>query len=219
MTARRLIRSLGLALLPLATSGCLTAAALHLAAEEREIARLRVFDPAEHAWALAPGAPATGHVRIVAPRLKAPPAGHGAPVASGETETLTCAGHRVRLIPDTPHMRWQVEWTGRLKVQDRGYWTDGFGIPADAWTWPAESAAYIRETRCAADGTFAFDNVPDGPWLVMAEVNPPAFHASTVTADWIVKPVVASSDGGHVSIVVELGSASWLSQFEPPQRH
>ncbi len=216
MIARRLGRALSLAALPLLTSGCLTAAALHLAAEERENARLRIFDPAQHAWALTPGARVSGHVRIVAPRLKAPPAGYGAPVASGETETLTCAGHRVRLIPDTPHMRWRAERTGRLQVRDRGYWTDGFGIPADAWDWPAESATFVRETRCAADGTFAFDSVPDGPWLVMAEVDPPAFHASTVTADWVLKPVVVAAPA---RIAVELGSTSWLSQFEPPERH
>ena len=208
-------RAFALALLSLPLSGCLTAPALHLAAEERETARLRVFDPAEHAWAKAPGGPVSGHVRLFAQRLKAPAAGYGAPVASAETEVLTCAGHRVRLIPDTPHMRWRVEWTGRLKVEGRGYWSDGFSIPADAWTWPAESAAWVRETRCAADGTFAFADAPDGPYLVMAEVDPPAWYASTVTADWVVKPVTVS---GSAPIAVELGSTSWLSQFEPPQR-
>lgn len=217
MTVRRLaVRLAALAVLSLLTSGCLTAAALHLAQEERENARLRVFDPAEHAWALARGGPVTGRVLIITPALRPPPAGYGPPVPTARTETLTCAGLRVRLIPDSEHMRWQVEWTSRLKVERGGYWTDGFGIPADAWDWPAESAAFVRETRCGADGTFAFDNVPDGPWLVMAEINPPEYYASTVRADWVVKPVTVR---GGAPLNVDLGSDSWVSQLEPPQRH
>lgn len=217
MTARRLaVRLAALAVLPLLTSGCLTAAALHLAQEERENARLRVFDPAAHLWAQSPGQPVTGRVRIIAPRLSAPRGGYGPPVPTARTETLTCAGLRVRLIPDSEHMRWQVERTGRLQVERGGYWRDGFGIPGDAWDWPTGSAAFVRETRCGSDGTFAFDSVSDGPWLVMAEVSPPEYYASTVRADWVVKPVAVR---GSAPLNVDIGSDSWVSQFEPPQRH
>ena len=188
-------RAFALALLSLPLSGCLTAAALHLAAEERETARLRVFDPAEHAWAQAPGGPVSGHVRRDGgPDLRRPSRPpdprHAAHALAGRMDRPAEGRGARLLVRRLRHPRRRLDLACRVRRLG----------PRD----PLRRRRYLRLRRCPRR-TVSGD----------AEVDPPAWYASTITADWVVKPVTVS---GSAPIAVELGSTSWLSQFEPPQR-
>ena len=185
-------------------SGCMTAAALYVAQEEKEMERLSQPAPSDYAWAAAPGVAVSGVVRLPTAQTQPFPGG----VRNGPREILTCASHRVRLIPDTPHLRYVLEREFDLRVEGGGYWRNGF--VNEGWDWPAESAAAIRETTCDADGAFALDNIPDGDWLVMAEIDPPSYDAGITDTDTVLKAVTVQSQGRPVRLDVQLGGNDYL---------
>ena len=170
-------------------SGCMTAAALHQEHERRELAQLRVFDAADHDWALAPAAPITGRLTLTASFRT----GYGGVIQRAPEETLSCEGLPVRLIPDSPHMRWLMEWTYRLKTQARGDWRRGQRRDPDEWIWPEPaSAAHVRETLCGPGGAFAFATVPPGRYLLLAKIHPTADRAPYEPYDLVLRPVEAA---------------------------
>ena len=183
-------------------SGCVTglvmaAASLDRARLEREAQRLSRPAPDEYAWATAQGVKVTGTVRLTTTQTQ--------PVAGsvGQREVLTCEGHKVRLIPDTPHSRFVLEDNFGLRVAPGGYWRNGV-LPRE-WEWPSVSDSFVRETRCTTDGAFTFGNVPDGEWLVMAEINPPSYDGDASVTDTVLRAVTVQSGGRPVHLDVQLG--------------
>jgi len=167
-------------------SGCLTLAAVHQLQEQREYERRSAFDAAAHDWALAPGEPVAGRLVLTASYRR----GYGGRVEAIPDEILTCEGLSVRLIPDTPHMRWLIEQQYRLIVADRGDWRDGLGETPQGWVWPeAATARYVRETRCGPNGAFTFASPPPGPYLLLAQLHPTAERADFIQSDLVLKPV------------------------------
>lgn len=188
--------------LGLLLSGCLTLAAVQRAEEEQTAARLLPFHLAEHAWAMGTGATVTGTV-VLDTRWSEYSYGRQLPAVR---KVLTCAGRAVRLIPDTPHMRWMLERRYMLSTNDRGYWSNS-PILSSNWSWPVESRPVVRESLCGPAGAFRFDNVPDGPYLVMALIEAP--QASETRSDTVLKPVVVRARDGRAHLDVRLED-SWL---------
>jgi hypothetical protein len=185
-------------------SGCVTglvmaAASLDRAQQERRAQRLSQPVPGEYAWATAPGVNVTGAVRLSTTQTRPAPGG------VGPREVLTCEGHRVRLIPDTPHSRFVLEDNFGLRVESGGYWRNGI-VPRE-WEWPSVSASVVRETRCTTDGAFTFANVPDGEWLIMAEINPPSYDGGESITDSVLKAVTVQSRGRPVRLDIQFGGA------------
>ncbi len=201
---RKILLAATLAALTVPASGCMTAAALYIAHEERENARLSEPAPAEYAWASAPGVRVTGVVHLPTSLTKPYPGG----VGRGPAEVLTCEGHPVRLIPDTPHLRFVLDREFGMRVEGGGMWRDGFVRPD--WDWPAESADAIRETTCTTGGAFVLDNVPDGDWLVMAQIDPPAYDSRITSTDTVLKAVTIRSQGRPVHLDVKIGGNDYL---------
>ncbi|KQW80911.1 hypothetical protein ASC65_13160 [Brevundimonas sp. Root1279] len=193
-------------LLPLAVlpSGCMTLAAVQRAQEENTATRLAPFNAAEHAWALGPGATVTGTVMIDTMWTES---SYGRP-STTVRKVLTCAGRIVRLIPDTPHMRWTLDVHYMLPVTNDGYWSDSTLIASPSWTWPEESRAVVREGVCDASGGFRFEGVPDGAYLVMALVEGPESYMRST--DVVVKPVEVRAVGGAAHAEVRLKD-NWLT--------
>jgi len=206
----RLVRLVALAGLAVPMSGCMTAAALYIAHEEREIARLNTPDPSEYAWASAPGVTVTGVVRLPTTQTRPIPGG----VRNGPREILTCEGREVRLIPDTPRMRFILEREFDLRVEGGGAWQNGFFH--HEWAWPSPSAEAVREATCGPDGAFTFEEVPEGAWLVMARIDPPAYDEGLSKADVVLKAVTIRSGGRPVHLDVQIGGNDLL--YGPTQR-
>jgi len=143
-------------------TGCLTLAAYSMAQEERRSEAFRDLDTDAHAWTLADGGSVSGRLAVVAEYKNI----YGT-VRAVPARTLTCAGHKVSLIPDTEQMRWRVQRMSRLRIIDRGDW-----IAPAIWVddWPTSWTPYIRQTPCGADGTFTFDSVAQGPYLLISEI-------------------------------------------------
>lgn len=199
--SRRLRLALAMPL-GLLLSGCLTLAAVQRAQEEQTAARLRPFNAEEHAWALGKGAAVTGAV-VLDTMWSEYSYGRQLPAVR---KVLTCEGRAVRLIPDTPHMRWMLDRRYMLPTDDRGYWSDSL-ILSSNWSWPAESRAVVREAICGPGGAFRFDDVPDGPYLVMALIEAP--QEWETTSDTVLKPVVVRARDGMAHLDVRLED-SWL---------
>ena len=192
------------AILSTSLSGCVTglvmaAASLDRGQQERRAQRLSQPAPGEYAWATAPGVTVTGIVQLSTPRTRPAPEG------VGPREVLTCQGHRVRLIPDTPHSRFVLADNFSLQVAPGGYWRNGF--LALEWDWPSVSASVVRETRCTTDGAFTFANVPDGEWLIMAEINPPSYDGGESVTDTVLRAVTVQGRGRPVHLDVQIGGA------------
>lgn len=190
------------AVLSTTLSGCVTglvmaAASLDRARLEREAQRLSQPAPDEYAWATAPGVEVTGTVRLTTTQTR--------PVAGsvGTREVLTCEGRRVRLIPDTPHSRFVLQDNFGLRVAPGGYWQNGV-LPRE-WEWPSVSASFVRETRCTTEGAFIFGNVPDGEWLVMAEIDPPSYDGDASVTDTVLKAMTVQAGGRPVHLDVQIG--------------
>ena len=206
----RVIHLLAITALAVPMSGCMTAAATYVAHEEREIGRLSQPDPSDYSWAAAPGVAVTGVVHLPTTQTRPFPGG----VRNGPREVLTCEGHKVRLIPDTPRMRFVLGREFDLRIESVGFWHNGF--VRNEWEWPSESAAAIREMTCAAGGAFAFDSVPDGDWLVMAQIDPPAYDEGITATDTVLKAVTIRSAGRPVHLDVQIGGNDFV--YGPVQR-
>jgi hypothetical protein len=190
MKSRALSISLAVMLTALPLSGCLTLAAVHQLHEQHEFERRNAFDPSAHEWALAPGAPIAGRLTLTASYRQ----GYSGVVEPIPDETLTCEQLFIRLIPDTPHMRWLLERQHRLIVTERGDWLNGFSEQPERWSWPeAASASYIRETTCGTGGAFSFPSVPAGPYLLLAQLHPTAERAPLVQNDIVLKSVMVKA--------------------------
>ncbi|WP_309628545.1 hypothetical protein [Brevundimonas sp.] len=192
------------AFLSTSLSGCVTgvvmaAASLDRARQERQAQRLSQPAPGEYAWATAPGVQVTGVFRLSTPKARPVPGG----VQNGPREVLTCEGHRVRLIPDTPHSRFVLADNFELQVAPGGFWRNGF--VALEWEWPSVSASVVRETRCTTDGAFTFDNVPDGEWLIMAEINPPSYDGGESVTDTVLRAVTIQGRSRPVHLDIQIG--------------
>jgi hypothetical protein len=192
------------AVLSTSLSGCVTgvvmaAASLDRVRLEREAQRLSQPAPGEYAWATAPGVTVTGTVRLSTTQTRPVPGD------VGPREVLTCEGHRVRLIPDTPHSRFVLQHDYDLRVASGGFWRNGI-LPAE-WEWPSVSASAVRETRCTTDGAFTFANVPDGEWLIMAEIDPPSYDNGEVVTDTVLRAVTVQGRGRPVRLDVQFGGA------------
>ncbi|CAL1691962.1 hypothetical protein MMB232_02117 [Brevundimonas subvibrioides] len=199
---RTISRLILAAVLSTSLSGCVTgvvmaAASLDRARQEREAQRLSRPAPREYAWATAPGVRVTGSVRLSTPGTRPVPGG------GGPREVLTCEGHRVRLIPDTPHSRFVLESEYGLWVAPGGFWRNGV-IPL-VWEWPSVSASDVRETRCTTDGAFTFANVPDGEWLIMAEIDAPSDDGGESVTDTVLRAVTVQGRGQPVHLDVRFG--------------
>lgn len=199
---RTMSRLILAAVLSTSLSGCVTglvmaAASLDRARQEREAQRLSRPAPGEYDSATEPGVKVTGTVRLSTTQTR--PGSGG----SGPREVLTCEGHRVRLIPDTPHSRFVLESEYGLWVASDGYWRNGV-VPRE-WDWPSVSASVVRETRCTTNGAFTFANVPDGEWLVMAEINPPSYDGGESVTDTVLKAVTVQDRGRPVYLDVQFG--------------
>lgn len=182
----------------------MTAAALHLAAEARDLERLRVFHAAEHDWALAAGPPLSGRLALVSSYRRAT----GGGIERAPDETLTCAGLSVRLIPDTEHMRWLMDWEWRLSPDARGGWRHGRGDP-DAWAWPEpESVGHVREAPCTADGRFTFPSVPAGRYLLLARITPSTHDAAIADHDLVLRAVQIQA---NQTLDILIRSDDWLN--------
>ena len=175
----------------------MAAASLDRAQQERQAQRLSQPAPGEYAWATAPGVEVTGTVRLSTTQTRPVPGD------VGPREVLTCEGHRVRLIPDTPHSRFVLEDNFGLRVASGGFWRNGL-VPAE-WEWPSVSASAVRETRCTTDGAFTFANVPDGEWLIMAEIDPPSYDNGEVVTDTVLRAVTVQGRGRPVHLDVQFG--------------
>lgn len=191
------------AVLSTSLSGCVTglvmaAASLDRGHQERRAQRLSQPAPGEYAWATAPGVTVTGIVQLSTTRTRPVPGG------GGPREILTCEGHRVRLIPDTPHFRFVLADNFALQVAPGGFWRNGF-LPLE-WEWPSVSAAAVRETRCTTGGAFTFANVPDGEWLIMAEINPPSHDGGASVTDTVLRAVTVQGRGRPVHLDIQIGS-------------
>jgi hypothetical protein len=105
-------------------------------------------------------------------------------------------------------MRWKLGRSG-LNGDKQGYWSGSSTIQrSDDWTWPAESRAVVRETTCGAGGAFRFDDVPDGPYLVLALI--PAPQEWERRPDVVLKPVQVRAQGGTAHVDVRLKD-DWLT--------
>ena len=69
---------------------------------------------------------------------------------------VTCAGSRVQLMPDTKYFR---------EFHNLRNWN----ITPENFNFKASS--YIRETTCDAQGSFKFENLPSGKWIVKTNVS------------------------------------------------
>lgn len=190
------------AFLSTSLSGCVTglvmaAASLDRGHQERRAQRLSQPAPGEYAWATAPGVTVTGIFQLSTTQTRP------APGSVGPREVLTCEGHRVRLVPDTPHSRFVLEDNFGLRVASGGYWRNGL-LPPE-WEWPSVSASVVRETRCTTDGAFTFANVPDGEWLIMAEIDPPSYDNGEVVTDTVLRAVTVQGRGRPVHLDVQFG--------------
>jgi hypothetical protein len=82
---------------------------------------------------------------------------------------VSCAGRAVSLIPYTDYAReWALRFYGK-PVTDTAYRLTHRG---KSMTFEGEDAfmAASRKTECDKDGRFAFNNVADGDFLVVADV-------------------------------------------------
>ncbi len=66
---------------------------------------------------------------------------------------VTCAGRGVLLLPDTPYFREVIDLFAHGKIAAEPNMT-----------------AFSKQGQCDAQGNFKFDKVPNGMWLVLAEV-------------------------------------------------
>lgn len=190
------------AFLSTSLSGCVTglvmaAASLDRAQQERRAQRLSRPAPDEYAWATAPGVTVTGLFQLSTTRTRPVPGG------VEPREVLTCEGRRIRLIPDTPHSRFVLADNFELQVAPGGFWRNGF-LPR-GWEWPSVSASVVRETRCTTDGAFTFDNVPDGEWLIMAEINPPSYDDGASVTDTVLRAVTVQGRSRPVRLNIQIG--------------
>lgn len=205
MRSRAFHVSLAALLAAIPLSGCLTLAAVHQVQEQRDYERRSAFDAAAHDWAQVPGEPLAGRLTLTASYRR----GYGGVIETISDEILTCENLSVRLIPDTPHMRWLIEQQHRLLVTPRGDWRDGLTETPERWAWPeATSMHYVRETICGSDGAFAFRSVPAGAYLLLAQLHPTAERASYVQSDIVLKPVKV--EAGH-PLDIHIRSADWLA--------
>ena len=211
LSFRTFARAALVSLLAVSSSGCMTAAALYLAHEEKEQRRLSARPPAsEYAWAQSPGVAVSGRVYLTTEHARR----YGAMVRVPR-ETLTCEGLQIRLVPDTPHLRWILSHQFGLGVSGAGYWASAFTMHSD-WRWPSESRSMVREAKCGDDGAFRFDNVPDGPWFVMAQIHPPSWSGDQ-NPDTVLQSVRIRSHNRPVVLDVRLGGNEFLNG--PIERH
>jgi hypothetical protein len=203
MTRRILTTALAMmAATPL--SGCMTAAALYQHHEAEELERLRVFHPEEHAWVLAPGAPVQGRLTLTANYRY----GYGSKIERMTAETLTCQNRLVWLVPDTPHMRWLMNWEYGLSPDARGDWRDGLSVSRkQAWPEP-KSRDYVRQATCGEDGSFAFPDTAPGRYLLLGQITPDSERASFVPFDYVLKPVEVKVGE---ALTVHIRSDDWVA--------
>jgi hypothetical protein len=72
---------------------------------------------------------------------------------------VTCARSRVLLLPATSYYREMI-----------GHIIAGSEPEPPQTTYPSLKGM-IRKTQCDARGYFAFSEIPDGPWIVLTQVN------------------------------------------------
>jgi hypothetical protein len=84
----------------------------------------------------------------------------------------TCGGGPVGLTPDTPYSRSRV---ARLYGS-----TTSAALPVETVRSRQvgeagdDYSAFVRTTRCDANGAFRFENLPDGSWFVIGRARPRA---------------------------------------------
>ncbi|GAA0195566.1 hypothetical protein GCM10010203_53240 [Actinomadura yumaensis] len=185
--------------------GCLTLAAYQRLHEEQAADRFRQPGAAELTWFQAQGFPLSGMLQMTARLTRPLPTGMG----FGPKETLTCEGKAIRLIPDTPRNRWLIANRMWLPLQEEGVWRNG--SPTE-WRWP-EPTGLIREATCGAGGAFRFEGVPDGGYLVMAQISPPAYAADDFGEgfDIVLKSVRVSGGQSRAQLNIRLSDDDWLS--------
>lgn len=93
--------------------------------------------------------------------------------------TVTCAGSKVYLFPDSPYFTEMVDVVRAGK------------LPATPASGDAEYKGIARQTQCDAQGNFNFEQLPPLSWYVMTEVT------------WMVGN---NQEGGSLLRLVELAS-------------
>ena len=89
------------------------------------------------------------------------PNGHGGltQYAVGQGHELTCAGHDVQLLPQSPASDPVVDNMFRYAVMT------GPKVAS------ADVAPFVRHVTCGADGRFTFSNLPVGVWYAVTEIS------------------------------------------------
>lgn len=102
------------------------------------------FDAADHDPFLAPGTASINGQAFLRQR------GGG---------TVTCAGSKVMLLPDTPFFSEIVD-----KIKTRR-------TPAPLAKLDPKYKGLLRQSQCDAQGSFVFERLPAGGWIIMTEVS------------------------------------------------
>ncbi|MGZ8369764.1 MAG: hypothetical protein ACXWVJ_08055 [Caulobacteraceae bacterium] len=112
------------------------------------------FNPAEFAWSTAPG---RSSVR-------------GVVAFKGAGGTYSCAGASVVLNPDTPFSRRRII---RLYGAPGPVAVPVATVRARQTTKAGEDySAFVRTSKCDAQGRFSFDGLPAGGWFVISIAKP-----------------------------------------------
>lgn len=88
------------------------------------------------------------------------PNGHGGLIqyAVGKGHELSCAGHDVQLLPQSPASDPVVDNMFR------------YGVMTGPKVASADLSPYVRHTVCESDGRFSFSGLPVGTWYVVTEI-------------------------------------------------
>jgi hypothetical protein len=121
----------------------------------------------------------------------------GRAVVARYGRSWTCAGQSVALMPETPSTRTRMQnlygstqHAVRTVAQVRGKTAGG-----------RDPGQYVRTTRCDANGRFAFRDLPEGGWFVIARIMP----AGAADADRALVTMERVATRGGRSVSVKLG--------------
>jgi hypothetical protein len=81
--------------------------------------------------------------------------------AGDATAPQTCYGHQVYLLPDTPFFQYKARRIGN--GDDIG----DVGVEDDRYDH------LVRHVACGRDGSYSFNNLPEGPWIVLTTLSAP----------------------------------------------
>ena len=123
-------------------------------------------------------------------------------LATNTGETKTCAGLEIRLVPDAPYTRDRISLL--YGTTDEGFVDAAEARRVQAHSDAAVDPAYKRSHKvalCDAKGRFAFANLPDGSYYVLAPVVWPTRGGKSTDGGFMMRRVsLAGGETRHLSM-------------------